>query len=203
MKQGNAVWPVVWAIGVLVAGQAAASSKSAGLRGNPGMFFGPGSYPAEAIRLQQQGRVVTRLAIDSSGKVMACTVQESSGAPSLDQRTCEIALEKVVFDPARDDKGNPISSTYILPVRWILPSGPRDVGKAPPPNLTMDITLSVSEGGVVMACNGTLTPKPEGDIGPCDQFPVGSQTEFNWVRDGKPVGGVIKRHFTQEITVNP
>lgn len=189
-------------IGCAGSTQAMAENKAVQLSGNPAQFFGSDAYPAEAMRLNQQGRVVARLEIDSTGKVVSCTVTESSRSPSLDQRTCEIALEKVVFNPARNKRGVPVAATYMLPVRWVLPSGPLDVGAYPPPSWTVDMTLSVDGGGIVSACNATVTPTPSGGTGPCDQFPVGSQSEFVWLRDGKPVGGVIKRHYGQEIIID-
>lgn len=93
----------------------------AGLRGNPGQYFGAGAYPAEAIRANEQGRTVARLAIDASGTPVGCTIAVSSGSRSLDAATCAIAIGKVRFTPARDDKGVAIASSYTLPVRWVLP----------------------------------------------------------------------------------
>ncbi len=97
------------------------------LEGNPGSFFGPDAYPPEAIRAEQQGRVVARVTVDATGAATGCDVSVSSGAPSLDARTCEIAMAKLHFTPPRDSRGRPITATYVLPVRWVLPSGPDPV----------------------------------------------------------------------------
>ncbi len=94
---------------------------SSGLRGNPGQFFGPDAYPAEAIRAGEQGRTVAALTIDAAGLPTACAVETSSGSRSLDSATCAIAMGRVRFDPARDEEGRPIASHYRLPVRWVLP----------------------------------------------------------------------------------
>ncbi|MEG3143256.1 energy transducer TonB [Sphingomonas sp. RT2P30] len=86
-----------------------------------GRFFGPEYYPAEALRLRQQGRVVMHLTISTQGAVTACTITTSSGSPSLDADACEKALRRVHFTPAKDDAGKPVESTYDLPMRYVLP----------------------------------------------------------------------------------
>jgi periplasmic protein TonB len=96
-------------------------SQAAGLRGDPGRFFGPDAYPPAAQRAGAQGRVVARLTVGTSGSVTDCTVTASSGNDDLDATTCRIARSRVKFTPARDDSGQPITSSYTLPVRWVLP----------------------------------------------------------------------------------
>ncbi|PAX06578.1 energy transducer TonB [Sphingomonas lenta] len=96
-------------------------SKAAGLRGNPGQFFGADNYPPAAIRAGAEGRVVARLSVGADGRVSDCTVTTSSGNSDLDNTTCRIARSRVRFTPAQDQEGNPIASTYTLPVRWELP----------------------------------------------------------------------------------
>lgn len=90
-------------------------------RGDPAVYFGPDQYPLDAIRAEEQGRVVAVLRLDATGTPRACTVRVSSGSRSLDAGTCAIALRDVVFIPARDHEGRAIASTYVLPVRWVLP----------------------------------------------------------------------------------
>lgn len=97
-------------------------SQAAGLKGNPGQFFGDDNYPSEAIRAGAQGRVVAKLTVGADGRVAACTVTTSSGNSSLDDTTCRIARSRVRFTPAKDENGQPTSSSYTLPVRWVLPA---------------------------------------------------------------------------------
>lgn len=94
---------------------------NAPLRGNPGEAFGPDAYPLESIRHAEQGRVVARLRIDARGTPRRCAIVESSGFPRLDKATCEVALARVNYQPARDGAGVPIPATATLPVRWVLP----------------------------------------------------------------------------------
>jgi protein TonB len=97
-------------------------SQRAAVQGNPGRFFGPDAYPPAAIRAEAQGRVVAALTVGTDGRVTGCTVTTSSGNSDLDDATCRIARSKVRFTPAKDDAGNPTTSSFTLPVRWVLPS---------------------------------------------------------------------------------
>jgi protein TonB len=96
-------------------------SQAAGLKGNPGQYFGPDAYPAAALRAEAQGRVVAQLTVGTDGRVSGCSVTASSGNSDLDEATCRISKRSVRFTPAKDQSGNPISSSYTLPVRWQLP----------------------------------------------------------------------------------
>ena len=99
----------------------ARASQAAGLKGNPGQFFGDDAYPAAAIRAEAQGRVVAKLSVGTDGRVTDCSVTQSSGNSDLDSTTCRIAKSRVRFTPAKDDAGQPMASTFNLPVRWVLP----------------------------------------------------------------------------------
>jgi TonB family protein len=94
---------------------------------NLGAFFGADAYPAAAIRARQQGRVVARLRVDETGKVIACSIDVSSDSEALDQTTCAIARGKFHYKPATDDRGHAVAATVTLPVRWSLPEGVRGV----------------------------------------------------------------------------
>jgi protein TonB len=96
-------------------------SKAAGVKGNPGRYFGPDAYPPAAIRAGAQGRVVAKLTVGTDGRVSNCVVETSSGNNDLDETTCRIARSRVRFTPAQDQNGSPIVSSYTLPVRWVLP----------------------------------------------------------------------------------
>jgi TonB family protein len=88
---------------------------------SPANWFPSDSYPAEAKRNSQQGRVSIQLTIDKAGTPSACKVMTSSGAASLDAVTCKLAMANGKFVPARDAAGQPIETTYVIPgVRWAL-----------------------------------------------------------------------------------
>jgi len=96
-------------------------SQAAQARGNPGQYFSSDSYPPAAQRAGAQGRVVARLTIGTDGRVSDCSVVTSSGNQDLDDAVCSISKRRIKFTPAKDQSGNPITSTYTLPVRWVLP----------------------------------------------------------------------------------
>ena len=100
---------------------AAQDAPPAAPKNNPGRFFGVDQYPVEALRHHEQGRVVAMLIIDATGTPTHCTVTTSSGSASLDVGTCNIALTRVRFTPARDDAGHAVAGTYSLSIRWVLP----------------------------------------------------------------------------------
>lgn len=97
------------------------NQEQAGLRGNPGKFFGPEAYPVAALRAQVGGRVVTLVSVDATGRVSACRVVRTSKVAALDEKTCEIAKQSVRYQPAIGANGKPTASYALLPVRWQLP----------------------------------------------------------------------------------
>ncbi len=100
-------------------------SKPAKAKGHPGDWFPVNSYPADAKRNGQQGRVSVQLVVDRTGTPTACTVVASSGVPSLDKMTCDLAMTNAKFTPALDAKGQPAESNFALPgVRWELQDAP-------------------------------------------------------------------------------
>lgn len=107
-------------------------SQAAALRGNPAQFFGPDNYPPGAQRAGAEGRTVANLTVGTDGRVTNCAVMTSSGNSELDAATCRISLMRVRFAPAKDDQGNPVASSYTLPVRWLLPV-PEPTPPAPAP----------------------------------------------------------------------
>lgn len=94
--------------------------SKARLRTNPGDVFTPDYYPAEAKRLNVQGRVSISLDVGANGRVSGCRVAGSSGSGQLDETTCRIATRSLRFDPAKDTDGNPIASTSAMTIRWEL-----------------------------------------------------------------------------------
>lgn len=86
---------------------------------HPTSWFSQSDYPAESRLRGEEGRVVITLDIDEQGLPTACRIAESSGYPALDAKTCELALTRGRFKPAKDGAGKPIASSFTLPgVRW-------------------------------------------------------------------------------------
>ena len=167
-------------------------------QGDIGQWFGPDSYPAEALRNGEQGRVVATVRVDATGKVTGCEIAGSSGSTSLDARTCEIATTRMTLSPAKDRRGHALASIFTLPVRWVLPQTgePVDVATTPPPNVLMEVALTVAGDGKVERCvvqqAVPLTPM---DL--CAQYPVGRRLNAGAFRNGKPVRShVVQRYST-------
>ena len=78
-------------------------------------------YPRVAVANGWQGDVGVELTVDRTGRVTACRVTKSSGHQVLDDATCSLLIKRARFDPARDDKGNPVPSHFQTPlIRWRL-----------------------------------------------------------------------------------
>jgi periplasmic protein TonB len=90
-------------------------------RGNPASWVTTNDYPTIAIRGEQQGRTVFRVAVDAAGKVSGCTVTTSSGWPLLDAATCEKLTRRAKFEPAVDSTGAKTEGYYTGSVNWLLP----------------------------------------------------------------------------------
>lgn len=165
-------------------------SVALSLIGNPGVWFGPDAYPADAIRNKEQGRTVVRIDVDATGKPAKCNVAMSSGSASLDARTCEIAVASLRFNPARDRGGTPIAAGYTLPVRWVLPQQ-QEVDLSEGRHLLVDTTVQydIDDHGVLTACH-TVSLAP-GTLDPCHDFRPGRAAPQQPVVHGRPVAGQV------------
>ncbi|MEH3048208.1 energy transducer TonB [Sphingomonas adhaesiva] len=99
------------------------ASRASGVRtrGTRSEWITTEDYPSSAIRAEEQGTVAITVAIDADGRVTSCTVTQSSGSAALDQATCRLYAKRARFEPARDDGGARVASTYSDRVRWQLP----------------------------------------------------------------------------------
>jgi len=158
--------------------------------GSPGIWFGPSAYPVEAILKKEQGRTVARIEVDAAGAPLKCSVSMSSGSTSLDARTCEIAIASLRFNPARDRGGTPISASYTLPVRWVLPSL-AEVDLTNGRHLLVDATVQydIDAHGVVTACR-TVSFAPD-TKDPCEGFHPGRPSPQQPMAHGQPVAGQV------------
>jgi TonB family protein len=99
------------------------------LSGNPAFYFGPDSYPVEAQRQGWEGRSSVAVQVDPNGAPTGCEVVQSSGHAVLDEATCRIVVDRVLFVPARDGQGRAVSGIYHhFNVRWQLPPESRPGG---------------------------------------------------------------------------
>jgi TonB family protein len=109
-----------------LAGDEAASAAIADRRrpmpaGSPGRWFSPDSYPPDALRAGEEGRVRVRVAIDSNGSPIGCRVAQSSGHPALDNGTCGVVMAQGHFVPGTDGAGQAVAAIWDSPaVVWEL-----------------------------------------------------------------------------------
>jgi periplasmic protein TonB len=79
----------------------------------------PPTYPSDAVRLQQHGRVTLRLHVTADGQVARAEVATSSGFPQLDQA----ALSSIAawrFHPA-EQAGKPVPDVIEMAVEFRIP----------------------------------------------------------------------------------
>lgn len=146
-------------------GNARDRSKPARVKGNPGDWFPMDSYPAEAKRNGQQGRVSVQLTIDKAGAPTTCAVVTSSGSPSLDKATCDLAMANAKYTPALDAKGLPVASTVALPgVRWELKDNPPIKLEGP---WRAAATLQIDPAGKLSSCAEQRSGPVPAEIQPC------------------------------------
>lgn len=78
----------------------------------------PPPYPAAAKRMGEQGRVVLRVELDETGRVVAARVATSSGSARLDEASLA-AVRQWQCNPARRD-GEPVRAVALQPFDFIL-----------------------------------------------------------------------------------
>jgi hypothetical protein len=78
-------------------------------------------YPAAAIRREASGTVAFVLDVDAAGTPTRCAVTGHAD-PLLDQTTCDIAMARARFRPARDDRGRAVAGRFEGRIRWVLPA---------------------------------------------------------------------------------
>jgi TonB family protein len=90
-------------------------------------------YPADSLRLREQGRCVVKLQVDEHGDIHDPLVIKSSGFPRLDA-ACLAAVEGGHLLPATNN-GVPVAKEITIPIDWHLnqPATLADCMKPPNP----------------------------------------------------------------------
>ena len=134
-------------------------------------------YPAEAIQAGESGTVAATLTISAEGRVTDCRVTASSGSAALDSSTCRAAIERYVFEPARNSQGIPVASTYAHRVRWQLPEESQGPFRA----FNVVVTARVHDGQL-LDCSVGPVGVPRSRLPACDEW-FGQSTEWARRRD--------------------
>lgn len=100
-----------------------AISKANGVRaiGNRGAWITTDDYPAAALRAEDEGTTGITVRVGADGRVLTCSVTATSGSGTLDAATCRLYQRRARFEPARDDSGAAVETSYSDRVRWQLP----------------------------------------------------------------------------------
>lgn len=102
-------------------GTGAGGAGSGGGGGGQGQATGPSlvrgitnrDYPRQIQRRWPRGgRIFVRLRIEPNGRPSQCDVMRSFGDAVADQWTCSLIMERGVFRPATNQRGEPISAWY-------------------------------------------------------------------------------------------
>jgi TonB family protein len=77
-------------------------------------------YPADMLREGMPGLVNFRLTVGADGKPKDCHVQQSTHPEGFDRVVCSALMRNARFNPARDQKGEPITSYYVNSVTFVI-----------------------------------------------------------------------------------
>ena len=174
--------------------------------GDPASWLGPDDYPPDAIRSERQGRVVAALTVDATGQVKDCRIDTSNGTESIDAKTCEVLLARARFNPATDRRGRPTSSSYKLPVRWVVPDQPADGARvvaveAMPDKMATEVEVSIDPQGNITGCR--LIARIAGGADPCATMTIGTPWAERFTKNGLPVAVVVRQRFSRSLVVAP
>ena len=89
-------------------------------RGNPGNWANTNDYPSRALQQEREGTTGFRVTIGTNGRVIDCSVTQSSGHADLDAATCNNIKRRARFTPALRN-GEPVEGSYSNRVRWQIP----------------------------------------------------------------------------------
>lgn len=85
------------------------------------VFERASNYPQAARARHEQGVVYYRVQVGVNGRVTGCEITRTSGSRSLDEGTCLIFRDRMIYDPARDAQGQPVPGVDTGHVGWHLP----------------------------------------------------------------------------------
>jgi periplasmic protein TonB len=89
-------------------------------RGNPSNWANTNDYPSRALQQEREGTTGFRVTIGTNGRVIDCSVTQSSGHADLDEATCKNIERRARFTPALRN-GEPVQGSYSNRVRWQIP----------------------------------------------------------------------------------
>lgn len=88
---------------------------------NPATWLSHEDYPAISLTRHEEGIVAFTLDVDAKGRITGCTITSTSNSPTLDHQTCAMVRKRGRFEPARNDAGAPVASTWSSRFTWRFP----------------------------------------------------------------------------------
>lgn len=89
--------------------------------GQPDRWITSSDYPLAMLARGQMALVNFRLDIDERGAVTGCHIISATMPKEASAVTCRKLTERARFDPALGPTGQPVKTTYVSRVRFILP----------------------------------------------------------------------------------
>ena len=84
-------------------------------------LFTPFDYPSAARGTGAHGLVRVTLTVDPTGRVILCSIRQSSGSPILDEATCNIFRRRARYVPPMNSTGQPVAGNIDQQIVWTLP----------------------------------------------------------------------------------
>lgn len=88
---------------------------------NAGSWATINDYPSRALHENREGIVEFDVQVGIDGRAIDCSIIASSGHEDLDQATCSNVMRRARFEPATDDKAQPIVGHYRNRITWRVP----------------------------------------------------------------------------------
>lgn len=70
------------------------------------------------VKFGTTGKATVLVQVGSDGRAKECTVIQSSGDANLDVKTCQIFVDQVRYEAARDRTGKAVEAPYVASIRW-------------------------------------------------------------------------------------
>ena len=118
-------------------------------------------YPAEAMKRNEQGRVVVRFMVGADGRVSDVSVLRGVSS-ELDAEAVRVVENMPAWIPASDKNGRPVACTYSLPVHFALSGGNEEKAAEKPADKTLD-EVQVIGYGTMKKADGTLSSAKPAD----------------------------------------
>ena len=77
-------------------------------------------YPSGALSRNEQGQVLFELTVSPAGQVTGCQILRSSGSTELDDKTCQIMVQRARFYPARNGRNTAVPDVVRSSIGWLI-----------------------------------------------------------------------------------